>query len=322
MLPLTTLPLSSRIEKSAGQSSDKSYSGADHLKLLLRYGGEIFFCYDSDEAGQRATVRAMSVLSGARVDAKVIVVPDGKDPDEYVRKHGAEAFLALADKAVPLAEHRLSYILAHADLDLLSGKLQAVSDALPVLAATANEARRTEYTKRLARRLLLDEDSIRSELRKYLRQPPERIATDTPQRTVKRKRDNAILNAERIVIRTMYREPATAEYILALLPDGLPSRVGRELTEFLRGGNVGNTESLSEEANAELSRAMNEGTGGADESAAYDDAVNKLRRHYLEGEYRKLSLRAEEFYRRGDEDGYRETMKEIGKINAEIREVS
>ncbi len=296
----------------------------EHLKLLLRYGGNIFFCYDNDEAGQRATVRAMDVLKNFSTDARVIVINDGKDPDEFVRKHGAAAFEALTQKALTLPEHRLRYILAHTDYATLTGKLQAITDALPVLAVITNEALRTEYIQKLARHLMIDESSVRSELHKYMRLPPEPIYAQPaiPQRRVVNKRDNALLNAERIVIATMYRDRTTIDYVDDMLPDGLPSEVGREITEFLRGNtNPNDMQSLSDEANAELSRAITEDDGQTNKNA-YADAINKLRHAYLNKQYQKLSREAEEYYAQADEESYRQTMKQIELISQEIRDIS
>ena len=85
----------------------------DHCQKLLRYASDIYFCYDSDEAGQKATIRALSIVRDTGAIVKVIVVPDGKDPDEYIRKHGAEAFQQLVKQALPLVEYRLRYVLKH-----------------------------------------------------------------------------------------------------------------------------------------------------------------------------------------------------------------
>ena len=79
---------------------------AEHCKKLLRYCKRFFFCYDSDEAGQNATIRALSIVRDSGAEVRVIVVPDGKDPDEFIRKHGADAFRALTEKALSIPDYR------------------------------------------------------------------------------------------------------------------------------------------------------------------------------------------------------------------------
>ena len=103
--------------------------------------------------------------TGARV--RVIVVPDGKDPDEFIRKHGADAFRALVEKALPLVEYRLRYVLSHTNYDTLDGKVKALHEMMPVLAGIREAAVRSEYERRLAQTLMLDEGIVRSELRHY-----------------------------------------------------------------------------------------------------------------------------------------------------------
>ena len=128
----------------------------EQAKLLMRYARRICFCYDSDDAGQRATVRALSIVAELGAEVRVIVVPDGKDPDEFIRKHGREAFQSLVDKALPLVEYRLRYVLSHTRYDTLDGKVQALREILPVMSSLKDPAGIAEYRKRLAQILMLD----------------------------------------------------------------------------------------------------------------------------------------------------------------------
>jgi DNA primase len=147
----------------------------EHAKKLMRYAKEIYFCYDSDEAGQQATIRALSLVvrdTGAVV--KVITVPDGKDPDEYIRKHGAEAFRELVKKALPLVDYRLKYVLSHVAYDTLEGKGRALQEIMPVLTGVI-QALLGEYVKKLAQTLMIDEGLVLEELRRYRKAPVEMV---------------------------------------------------------------------------------------------------------------------------------------------------
>ena len=66
----------------------------EQARLMARYAPEIYICYDGDSAGQKASDRAIAVIeeSGANVNARVLQIPDGLDPDEYLRQHGKDAF--------------------------------------------------------------------------------------------------------------------------------------------------------------------------------------------------------------------------------------
>lgn len=79
----------------------------NQAKLLKRYADRIIISYDADAAGQTATVRGLEILRNAGFDVRVLKVPQGKDPDEYIRTNGRDAFLKLIENALPLIDYRL-----------------------------------------------------------------------------------------------------------------------------------------------------------------------------------------------------------------------
>ena len=89
----------------------------EHAALLLRRAPRIVFCYDSDAAGQEATLRALAAVRGRAAEVRVLLLPDGKDPDEYVRTHGAAAFRGLIETAVPAPAFRLRHVWRTASTD-------------------------------------------------------------------------------------------------------------------------------------------------------------------------------------------------------------
>ena len=305
---------------------------AEHCKLLLRYASAIYFCYDSDEAGQKATIRALSIVQGTGATVRVIVVTDGKDPDEYIRKHGAEAFAQLVKKALPLVEYRLQYVLKHFDHDSLEGKVKALHAMLPVLTGIREPAVLGEYIKRLAQALLLDEGIVRDELRRFGHQPlPEDNGPvqREPIRQAVRRTDTALQRAGRIVIRLAAQDAGILQHFTAMVPlDGVNDAVQREiltvLQEFMaQGKNSNDTElagRLSEAAMAEFSRAMVEDLGVLSETEAYSNAVRVLRKAYLNMRYVEHSQRAAELARQGD-TAYVAELNQAQKIKSEMEEL-
>ena len=302
----------------------------EHCKLLLRYAPAIYFCYDSDDAGQKATIRALSIVQGTGASVRVIVVPDGKDPDEYIRKHGAEAFQQLVKKALPLVEYRLQYVLKHFEHDGLEGKVKALHAMLPVLTGIREPAVLGEYIKRLAQALLLDEGIVRDELRRFGHQPlPEDNSSFTqrePIRQAVRHTDTALQRAGRIVIRLAFQDAGILQHFAAMMPlTGIGDRAQREILLALQelaeqGKNSNDTElpnKLSEEAMAELSRAMVEDLGVLSETEAYSNAVLVLRRAYLNMRYVEHSQRAAELAQQGDE-AYVAELNQAQKIKDEM----
>ncbi len=298
----------------------------EHAKKLLHYAPEICFCYDSDEAGQKATIRALSIVrdTGARV--RVIVVPDGKDPDEFIRKHGADAFRALVEKALPLVEYRLRYVLSHTNYDTLDGKVKALHEMMPVLAGIREAAVRSEYERRLAQTLMLDEGIVRSELRHYR---PEAVeAVRQPIRKAVAKADTALRKAGRLVIRMAWQDAAVIAHLETIVPlEGIRDPAQREILTFLKAAaeegrpvDDMSAATLSDEAAAELSRSLVEDLGGRDETEAYDDSLRVLRKAYLNALYTEHSRKANEYAQNGQHEACLQELNEVNKIKHEMDE--
>lgn len=307
----------------------------EHCKKLLRYAKEIDFCYDSDEAGQNATMRALAIVRDTGATVKVIVVPDGKDPDEYIRKHGAEAFRSLIDHALPLVDYRLRYVLAHVRYDTLEGKMQALREMLPVLVGIRNAAERSEQVKKLARALLLDEGVVREELEKAQREPqrmlelpqPREAAAAAVRRAPVRRADSALQKAGRIVMRAVWQDATLLAHVEAMIPlEAMPDEVQRSVFLYLkecaaRGETpdaVRAAAALDETAAEELSRAVVESEDAGEAAVAYDDSLRLLRRSYLTARYEALGREAEALSARGETEAALAKLKEAGKFKKEM----
>lgn len=79
-------------------------------KWLSRLSDTVYICYDGDAAGQKATVRGMDILDRAGLEVRVMTVPEKLDPDEYIKKYGAEAFEGLIEQALPLPDYKLQLL--------------------------------------------------------------------------------------------------------------------------------------------------------------------------------------------------------------------
>ena len=79
----------------------------NQARLLKRYADKVIISYDADMAGQMATLRGLEILRIAGFDVRVLSIPQGKDPDEYVRSNGRDAFLKLVNSAEPLIDYRI-----------------------------------------------------------------------------------------------------------------------------------------------------------------------------------------------------------------------
>ena len=135
--------------------------------LIRRYVPEVVVVFDADAAGIRAALRGVGLLVNAGLTVHAMTLPDGKDPDDYVKAHGPEAFTQLIDEALDFVTF---YIRMSADrLSTIEGRTAVAREIFITLMSLNDELRRDEYLKRTARELRLNEWTCRSEFSKFVR---------------------------------------------------------------------------------------------------------------------------------------------------------
>ncbi len=125
-----------------------------HVAKLLRVADEIVYCFDGDAAGRKAAWRALEVSLPLASDAKPVkflFLPEGEDPDTYVRRHGKDAFERLVREAQTLTAFLLGELRAHADLDTPEGRSQFQVAAMPHVRRLAAPALRLQLIREIAR---------------------------------------------------------------------------------------------------------------------------------------------------------------------------
>ncbi len=124
---------------------------ASQANLIKRYTSEAVISYDSDNAGQKATVKAINLLGEAGVLARVLKIPDAKDPDEYIKKFGAESFRQLLSSTETAVDYEFGKLKVDINFDIPSGKSEFLKKAIAFLSELKNETERTVYISEAAR---------------------------------------------------------------------------------------------------------------------------------------------------------------------------
>ena len=140
---------------------------ADHGKLLMRYTYNAVLCFDADAAGQEASMRGLDTLRQLGMRVSVMTVPDGKDPDEFLRKNGRDSFQGLIEQALSLVEYKLTRQMAKYNKETVAGKVQIIQALLPDLYLIQSPVERQGLIDMLAQRLSLAETAIYAEMKKY-----------------------------------------------------------------------------------------------------------------------------------------------------------
>ena len=139
----------------------------DHGHILMRQADEIILAYDMDGAGRQAVTRAIELLQNTDFKVRVLAMPDGKDPDDYVRNHGGKAFKELVEKAVKPLDYLLSESLIKHDTNDAEGKQAVMQDIFPYIANIHSQTIRDDALKALALPLWLDNSTIFRYFRNY-----------------------------------------------------------------------------------------------------------------------------------------------------------
>ena len=132
--------------------------------LLSRYADEILLAYDNDEAGQKATERAMKVFSSIGMKIRVIRLSGGKDPDEILKKFGAEKIRSLIDGAENEIEFKLLKARDGLDLESSDGKVKYLTLAADILSSEKNSIAVDVYSSRLAEELGVEKAAINARI--------------------------------------------------------------------------------------------------------------------------------------------------------------
>lgn len=138
-----------------------------HVKLLGRFTNKVIYLFDADEAGLRAAERAaefidvaISPAGATAIDLLVAVMPQGKDPADFVSEGGADAMRGVLETATPLMQFVLDRRMARHDLATPEGRGRALSDVASVLATVKGSLLAQDYTNKVADRLLTDYETV------------------------------------------------------------------------------------------------------------------------------------------------------------------
>lgn len=136
----------------------------EQASLISRYTKEIVLMLDADAAGQKAIKRASSILENSGLSVKVVVIPDGKDPDEYIRKNGADRFRGLLNGAVSDIEYKLLTAANGISLESDDGKIKYLGLAAEIIAETDDVMIRDIYIGRLSEKYGVSRTALTSKV--------------------------------------------------------------------------------------------------------------------------------------------------------------
>lgn len=137
---------------------------SEQARVFAKYTKKVIICYDSDEAGQNAASKAMRLLNEAGLEVKVLSVVGAKDPDEFIKKYGAEKFKSLLGESKSGFDFKLEKIVGKYNLALPEDKIKASSEVCELIAVVGSEVERDIYIKRAADVLGNNTDAMKNDV--------------------------------------------------------------------------------------------------------------------------------------------------------------
>ena len=138
----------------------------EHATLISRYVEQVVLIYDSDEAGQSATKRAIPILEKAGIRVKVLQMKDAKDPDEFLKKFGADKFKLLFEESSNRVEYQLNAIARKYDLRIDDQRIRFLQESAELICTLGSSVQREIYSSRVAQAAKITEESMKLEVSK------------------------------------------------------------------------------------------------------------------------------------------------------------
>ncbi len=266
----------------------------EHAVLISRYVEQVVLIYDADEAGQRATRRAIPMLEKAGIGVNVLKMRDAKDPDEFLKKFGPDRFKILLEESSDRVEYQLNAIRSKYDIRLAEQKVQYVQEAAELISTLDSSVKREVYGSRVAEAAGISYEAMKMDVNKAFKRRMARerkkqeqenlnvVRRVQPEERSIRYQDIRSAMAEEAVLTYILTEPALLEQCRELKADHFSVELfGRVYSQFLsrfREGlelRLGTLVDLTAEEMGHLTRVVQERQGPINEEA-FRDCVRTL----------------------------------------------
>ena len=267
----------------------------EQARLLSRFTRQVIIAYDNDGAGKKAAQRAIGILEKLDLKVKVLAMTGAKDPDEYIRTKGADAFRRLLEGSEDQVDYRLRSVLDQFDLSEDAQKVEFLNAATDLVARLPGTAEREVYAMRVAALAGIQTEAVASEVRQRRKRLLQRTSRDEERQLTRADRlvepvggrryeDPASARAEEGILRVLLLDPALQRarelpppedftapelaHIYAAVLDKL--RQGSEASPTTLG------DTLSRDEISLLVRLQNEPLAAANSEQALNDCIHKL----------------------------------------------
>ena len=270
----------------------------EQAALMTRYAEQIILIYDGDKAGQNATQRAIPILEKAGLQVKVLQLKDAKDPDEFLKKFGADRFRLLLEESSNRVEYQLGAIAKKYDIREDDQKVKFINEAAEFLSTLPNAVQREVYGHRVADAAKISYDALKLEVNKAFKRrmarekkKQEKIDLAPAQALQPRSRTIRYDNmksamAEETVIAMVLRSPALLDVAAQLMPEEFSSALLAKAYHQLKNRHeqgldvsLAVLEDFSTEEMSHITAVYHRQEGPVNEQAL-NDCINTIKKEY------------------------------------------
>lgn len=273
-------------------------------RLLRKYAEKIIISYDSDGAGQAATLRGLEILTNLGCDIRILQMEGAKDPDEYVIKYGNGRFNNLVDKAISLVEFKVKVLKKDLDLDNVNDKIKFLNEIAKLLSNVDNKMEQEVYIDTISREYNISKEAIYAEISKlnYSRNQGKKTLESNYKRNIIRQKEilpETLVKRENMIIGILLngKDEVYNQIKNILLPEDFKKEENKKIMktlyeEFEKGNsNINNILEIfndNEEIISILTGIMADDYEIKDDKKAIEDLINNYKKEKLANRKREI----------------------------------
>lgn len=273
-------------------------------RLLRKYASQVIIGYDSDGAGQAATMRGMEILQNLGCDIRILQLDgDAKDPDEYVIKYGSGRFEKCVENAISLVEFKVKTLKKSMNIQTASDKIKFLNEIVKILSKVDNSIEREIYIDRIAKDYAISKEAIYAEANKMAYKEHrgikmiEKPIVKQVSATKKEENNDALIKRENMIISLLINPEIDANLSIMekIQPQDFKLEQNREIAKrlyehFQKGDSNSNVLNLFDEEDLvnHITSIMADDYEIADTKKAIDDIINLYEKEKLTNEKNEI----------------------------------
>ncbi|HHV79304.1 MAG TPA: DNA primase [Firmicutes bacterium] len=258
-------------------------------RTLAAMAEKVVIAYDADNAGLAATLRGAEVFSELGCELAVAEIPKGKDPDEFIRAYGADAFRDVIEHALPYIEFRFKLACAGKDLSQPEGRLAAANEVKKILVGVENVVERELYARSFSERLGIPQGLLSLEVARSLRHKKPLRSNNSAEQSITKldEKTTTLYRAEKTLVELLIQRPDLAPGIKEKLggivfENAIFRKIAEKIFELVETGQYKSVSQVMEYADDQMAKCISElaitGIQHGDPEIIVADCINRVKR--------------------------------------------